>query len=335
MEQLALAPVLRVWDNSGNLAVGGSIFTYAAGTSTPQATYTDATGSTPQTNPVILNGRGEASIWVVPNQSYKFVAYDATGNLLWTTDNMITGISQLNLPGVVGTSKNARISNASANTFLNYTADELIVETALGGTQYKLNTITASLTNMDSGVIPASTWVYGYLFYNPTTGQTQLIGSTTSTTSVYTGSSAPLGYTASALVTAWLTNGGNQFVIGIQLGNQFGIQNMTILSTATQQSSYTTLNISGAVPAIAKTVSGEMVMSGTTGGNYRLQVSGNNVSAGVALGEQVFFSTALGSTEVETSFVNLPLVSPQTLSYICTQSAAMTNFTIIINGYTI
>lgn len=92
---LSPAPVLRTYDNSGNLAIGGQIYTYAAGTSTPQATYTDSTGSTPNTNPVILNSRGEASIWINPSQSYKFVAYDASNNLLWSQDN----ISYLSSPG--------------------------------------------------------------------------------------------------------------------------------------------------------------------------------------------------------------------------------------------
>ena len=33
---------------------GGKIYTYAAGTTTPQATYTSASGATPHANPIIL-----------------------------------------------------------------------------------------------------------------------------------------------------------------------------------------------------------------------------------------------------------------------------------------
>jgi hypothetical protein len=89
--QLSPAPVIRVWDNSGNLAVGGLIYTYIAGTSTPSATYTDSTGGTPNTNPIVLNSRGEASIWIPPVNEYKFVAYDASGNLLWSQDHISLG----------------------------------------------------------------------------------------------------------------------------------------------------------------------------------------------------------------------------------------------------
>lgn len=86
---LSPAPVLRVYDNAGNLAISGSVYTYIAGTSTPTATYTDSTGVTPNTNPIILNSRGECSIWLAPTQAYKIVAYDASANLLWSKDNIV------------------------------------------------------------------------------------------------------------------------------------------------------------------------------------------------------------------------------------------------------
>lgn len=86
--QLAPLAVQRFYDNSGNLAIGGKVYTYAAGTSTPVATYTDSTGGTPNTNPVILNARGEGVFWLTPGQAYKFVVYDAANNLLWSADNL-------------------------------------------------------------------------------------------------------------------------------------------------------------------------------------------------------------------------------------------------------
>ena len=42
----------------GTPLVGGKVYTYAAGTTTPQATYTDAGGGTPNENPVVLDSRG-------------------------------------------------------------------------------------------------------------------------------------------------------------------------------------------------------------------------------------------------------------------------------------
>ena len=53
----------RFWNNDGTVADGGKVYVYLAGTITPTNSYTDSTGSTPNTNPVILDSKGEASIW--------------------------------------------------------------------------------------------------------------------------------------------------------------------------------------------------------------------------------------------------------------------------------
>ncbi|HET8695750.1 MAG TPA: hypothetical protein VFM33_13845 [Aquabacterium sp.] len=88
--QLAPLAVQRFYDNSGALAVGGKVYTYAAGTSTPVATYADSTGGTPNPNPLTLNSRGEGVFWLTPGQAYKFTVYDSLNNLLWSADN-VTG----------------------------------------------------------------------------------------------------------------------------------------------------------------------------------------------------------------------------------------------------
>jgi len=44
--------------NAGVPLSGGKINTYAAGTTTPIATYTDNTGATPNANPIILDSTG-------------------------------------------------------------------------------------------------------------------------------------------------------------------------------------------------------------------------------------------------------------------------------------
>lgn len=67
--------------------VGGKLYTYEAGTTTPKVTYTDATETTPNTNPVILNSRGEADVWLGLG-TYKFVLTDSTG----VTESVTDGI---------------------------------------------------------------------------------------------------------------------------------------------------------------------------------------------------------------------------------------------------
>lgn len=91
--------------------VGGKLYTYAAGTSTPLATYVDSTGITANTNPVILDSRGEANIWLLPALSYKFVLKDSTDTTIWTVDDINLGINFANVIITGGTINGVSIGN--------------------------------------------------------------------------------------------------------------------------------------------------------------------------------------------------------------------------------
>lgn len=84
---LLTQPRIRFLDSNGAPLVGGKIYTYLAGTTTPQATYTTAAGNVANTNPVILDSAGYADIWITG--SYKIVVQDSNGALISTTDNII------------------------------------------------------------------------------------------------------------------------------------------------------------------------------------------------------------------------------------------------------
>jgi len=71
----------------GSPLAGGKLYTYAAGTSTPQVTYSDKFESIPNTNPVILDSRGEASIFW-GQDGYKAVLKDAADSIIWTVDKL-------------------------------------------------------------------------------------------------------------------------------------------------------------------------------------------------------------------------------------------------------
>jgi hypothetical protein len=86
-----LLPVLkqRYLDANGNPLAGGKLYSYQAGTTTPQATYTDSGGLTANANPVVLDANGEANVWVDPELSYKFVLKNSSDATQWTVDNVI------------------------------------------------------------------------------------------------------------------------------------------------------------------------------------------------------------------------------------------------------
>ncbi|KKW92697.1 hypothetical protein [Sphingobium chungbukense] len=70
--------------------VGGKLYTYLAGTSTPATTWADPAKTVPNANPVILDTRGEATIFWDGN--YKIVLKDASDVTIWTVDNATTVI---------------------------------------------------------------------------------------------------------------------------------------------------------------------------------------------------------------------------------------------------
>ena len=74
-------------DAAGIPLAGGFLYTYEAGTTTPQATYTDSTAATANSNPIVLDSRGEANIWL-SSANYKFKLTDADGTEIWTVDNI-------------------------------------------------------------------------------------------------------------------------------------------------------------------------------------------------------------------------------------------------------
>lgn len=85
---LIYTPVLHFDDINGRPLVGGKLYTYAAGTSTPATTFRDKDGHEANTNPILLNERGECVVWLNDKRSYKFVLKDSLNNTIWEQDNV-------------------------------------------------------------------------------------------------------------------------------------------------------------------------------------------------------------------------------------------------------
>lgn len=100
---------------SGKPLAAGKIFTYQAGTSVQQATFTDATGLVQNTNPVILDAAGCASIWLTSGQAYRFVAQNSNGAQEWVTDQ-VSGLA------TVGSAFNQAITTVSFSATPTFTA---------------------------------------------------------------------------------------------------------------------------------------------------------------------------------------------------------------------
>lgn len=83
-------------DANANPLVGGKLYTYTAGTTTPQTTYSEYLGVQANTNPIVLDAAGRIAneVWLTSGVVYKFVLYTSDNVLVWSKDN-IAGINDI------------------------------------------------------------------------------------------------------------------------------------------------------------------------------------------------------------------------------------------------
>lgn len=98
-----LAPVVKpqFFDNSGRTLAFGCVFSFASGTTNPLDTYTDATGSIKNSNPVILTaggfaGSGPSGIWLTAGTAYTLKVVSQGGS------NCASGQTQYTVNGIGG-----------------------------------------------------------------------------------------------------------------------------------------------------------------------------------------------------------------------------------------
>jgi hypothetical protein len=86
MALLVSYPKFHAQDASGAALVGGKLHTYIPGTTTDKATYSDIGLTIPNTNPVVLNSEGDATIYL--NGAYDFALTDADDVPIWSMGNI-------------------------------------------------------------------------------------------------------------------------------------------------------------------------------------------------------------------------------------------------------
>jgi len=86
MATISPTPKLQFLDANGNPLANGLLYTYSSGTTIPLATYTSQAQTTANTNPIVLDARGEASVYLLAGVSYRFVLQNSSGVTQYTTD---------------------------------------------------------------------------------------------------------------------------------------------------------------------------------------------------------------------------------------------------------
>lgn len=245
-------------------------------------------------------------------------------------------LQQLSLNGpIAGDIRNVRVSIPVAASTAMFTASDVVLGDTNGkrivltsfNQSINLSAAVKGLGAMAAGAAPVNGFVAVYALYNPATKSLGVIAvnCTTSIAPKLLTDFAPDGYTFSALVSILPTNASAQFAVAEQVDRQvfYGTQ---VLSTTAPVLTLTGLSIFAAVPMNAKSVSGNF--QGTVSANgYSMALAGSPA----AIGLQTFivnFSGAGGG-----SFLNVPLLSPQTLFYRLSSAGTFSAFAITTNSY--
>lgn len=251
MAQPLAAPFSYFADANGAPLAGGKVYTYAAGTTTPQNSYTDAGGAVPAANPVILDSAGRATIWL--SGYYKIVVKDALDNTISTTDNItatstggdmlasiydpaqieeqLVGLTAaqtltnktlnspvINSPLLLNVRPPAISNNASdANNDIDIPAGTFMSSDGTRLLTYPGGTIqldVSGINGLDTGSKANSTRYYVYVIYNPTSATYGAIF-----TATYNSPTMPSGYTLRRYVGFCITDSSGNIRAFTQTGD--------------------------------------------------------------------------------------------------------------------
>ncbi len=116
-------------------AVGYLVYTYVSGTTTPKTTWSDPLLATPNTNPVVLDSRGEASIFIGTGE-YTIVLKTPGGALIWTRDGIVS-------------------PDAYSMAYTDLLRADLLASTGAGIVGFNSTTVAAYLKNSVESVVPS------------------------------------------------------------------------------------------------------------------------------------------------------------------------------------
>lgn len=275
-------------------------------------------------------------------------------HLVWTSGAMPVGSASASnhaaqfgqLTGVIGATRRLKMVLTAAAATATFTADQIIVGTALNGIQYALanynqtiNIATVGVGGMDSGAAPANGFVAVYAIYNPTTNTQGVIGQvvtgSVAPTTVYTGAHMPAGYTSSALISILATNGSSQFVPVVQADRTIEIVPTAAITTTTQQATATPLSIASIVPPGCQSCSGILHIQGNSISGLCSSTAGGVMAGSSIIGQEnvTGVASSASASMIEGNFNTV--LQGQTLYYTWAAFSGTATFIIYINGYSI
>lgn len=180
-------------DSSGNPVSGGLVYTYTAGSSTPETTYTTSLGNVSNANPIVLNSAGypsasgsQVQVWLTSGVSYKFTLKTSAGVEIWTRDN-ISGINDTTVSqdqwqsGATPTYISATSFSLVGDQTTTYHPGRRLKTTNSGGTIYStiVTSVFAAVTTItvvnDSGTLDSGLSAVSYGLLSSTNPSTPLL----------------------------------------------------------------------------------------------------------------------------------------------------------------
>ncbi|EPB4206559.1 hypothetical protein ACROQ8_000548, partial [Yersinia enterocolitica] len=266
------------------------------------------------------------------NEAEQFAASVNPDLLMHTTGGTFTGPVNLSgaamsalqpstfsqLTGLLGRSVNLVVSIPTSLATATLTADEVVVQTEIGGLQYKLNGLNKNINlattgagGMDTGTAPAIGFVGLYLIYNPSTRESALLAVNATIAKIgeiYNGNNMPSGYSASALVSV-LPISASKFSVCYQHGRHVSTALINIAVVSPGITGVVTQSIATAAPRNAKDLDLYCVIVQTVAG-AGLEMYVKASSSGIA---QTTVNATLGnSTGAMTQSVTMPVITEQT-----------------------
>lgn len=152
----------QFFDNNGDPLSGGKLYSYEAGTTTPQVTYTTNAGNVARTNPVVLDSAGRVpsggEIWIT-SQAYKFVLHTSADVLIATYDNIVgQGVSSLTPQNFTGDGATVAFTLSAAPNSENSTF------VYVNGVYQQKNTYSVSGTTLTFSQAPPTTSTIEVMF---------------------------------------------------------------------------------------------------------------------------------------------------------------------------
>lgn len=224
---------------------------------------------------------------------------------------------------VFGGVRNLKASLAAAGTSLTFTADAIVVKSALNGISTLLTSYSQTLSlaagtgagKMDTGTAPVSGYVAAYATWGPTVGA-GIVGQNATSAAApeqYGGANIPAGVTETQLIGVWPTNPSSQFIVGYQADRELYFTGIQLISTSSGSGTPTSTSISGVVPLNARSLSGNLTGVNNTAPN------GSSVSLAATstlVGQkQASATAALSNAGILTPFSDMPLITPQTMFF--------------------